>query len=253
MKLDENYFDFGNEDEQNVLPYEKQLRKLKKKLREITTLESDPYEQLNNEQKIKIELKQKIEDEIEYIKSCINNEPTNENEHTNENEPTNNITTKHRSRQTAQKRKRRRKENIKKQNKQKKQANRQKIENERKKRYKYREQEQKEQKEQKEQEQKEQKQKEQERKEQKEQKEQELKYRTQCIIMGIDYNKFINAKKLFDFKKLDKTNKETNKKKINRKYRKLSLQYHPDKGGTTAQMQYVCNARDILNEFCGVK
>jgi hypothetical protein len=67
------------EDDKSDIPLEKQLRNKKKRLREIKVLKSKPYEQLPPEQKRKIDTEQDIEDEIEYIKSCINNQ-NNQNE-----------------------------------------------------------------------------------------------------------------------------------------------------------------------------
>ena len=63
------------DDEENITPSKNQLRNKRKRLKEIERLESKPTEQLNEAQKRKIESKQQIIDDIEYIESCLNNKP----------------------------------------------------------------------------------------------------------------------------------------------------------------------------------
>ena len=61
----------SEEDTYTEVPLEKQLRKQKKKLREIDGLKSKPHKQLNDEQKAKIATEGKVKRQIKYLEKLI--------------------------------------------------------------------------------------------------------------------------------------------------------------------------------------
>jgi len=254
MKYSNSFDILLQEYDKSDIPLEKQLRNKKKRLREIKVLKSKPkpYEQLPPEQKRKIDTEQDIEDEIEYIKSCINNQnepqvnsPVSEKKNTNsEKKNTNsekkNINKKKKKKINPTKKKKnvmteeqrdaynKHKDKIKRKRLEKRRRideARRKIEEERRKIEETL------------------------RKIEEERRkiEEEAYWRQQQQQKYMSEGSAIkNALDLFGFQ----NRSNMTEKQITKIHRKLSLKYHPDKGGDIEMMQKVNNAKELLMTIC---
>lgn len=269
-----NSFDVLQEDDESSIPVEKQLRNKNKKLREIERLKSKPCDQLNEAQRAKIELEKHIRDEIEYIEESMKEQsksqtsyhhrPVQKKRKKKKNAPKskkkNKMTKK--QREVYEKHREKVKENVNDQAQQQKKRKRNWNETRR------RHQEEQERLRQQEEQERLRRQAQQERL-RLEKEQEKLKKLVKPYFPNIPVQKIINIAMKFalrskqDMSIEDALNKiadagrmftikdilNLDKRDIIRKYRKLSLKHHPDKGGSDKMMQNVNNANDILNEL----
>ena len=239
-----NSFDVLQEDDESDVPLRKQLRNKKKKLREIEDLKSKPYDQLNEAQKKKLESEQQIKDEIDHIESSINEQTKSQTpqqlpvqkKNAKKKRKKNTPKTKKKNEMTKEQREayEKHKEKVK-QEKQQKQQKRQKR-------------------------------KRQEAEQERRRQEAEQERRRQehfkrffdpltNIVWKFAFNNHISIedanKKITEAKHLFNIEDILNidKIKVKKTYRKLSLKYHPDKGGDTETMKKVNYSNKILNEL----
>ena len=273
-----NSFDVLQEDDRSNVPVEKQLRNKNKKLREIERLKSKPYDQLNEAQRAKIELEKQIRDEIEYIEESMKEQsksqtpyqhrPVQKKRKKNKNKNNapkskkkNKMTKK--QREAYEKHKEKVKENVNEEAQ--KQKKRKRNWNETRRRH----QEEQERLRQQEEQERMRRQAEQERIRQEAQEQEKLKKLVKPHFPNIPVQKIINIAMKFALRSKQEMSIEDalkkiadagrmftikdilnlNKRDIIRKYRKLSLKHHPDKGGSHEMMLNVNNANDILNEL----
>ena len=230
-----NSFDVLQEDDESDVPLRKQLRNKKKKLREIEDLKSKPYDQLNEAQKKKLESEQQIKDEIDHIESSINEQTKSQTpqqlpvqkKNAKKKRKKNTPKTKKKNEMTKEQREayEKHKEKVK-QEKQQKQQKRQKR-------------------------------KRQEAEQERRRQEHFKRFFDPLtnIVWKFAFNNHISIedanKKITEAKHLFNIEDILNidKIKVKKTYRKLSLKYHPDKGGDTETMKKVNYSNKILNEL----
>lgn len=235
-----NRFDVLQEDDKSDVPLSKQLRNKKKRLREIEVLKSKPHDQLNEAQKKKLQLEQQIKDDIDHIEESIKEQTKSQtpqqlpvqkkNAKKKRKKKKNTPKTKKKNEMTKKQREayEKHKEKVKQERQQK--RKRQDAEQERRRQYA-----------------------EQERWNQEHFKRFfnpltniAWKFAFNNHISIEDANKKITeAKHLFNIEDI----LNIDKIKVKKTYRKLSLKYHPDKGGDTETMKKVNYSNKILNEL----
>ena len=251
-----NSFDVLQEDDESSIPVEKQLRNKNKKLREIERLKSKPYDQLNEAQRVKIELEKQIRDEIENIEAYMKEQTKSQ---TPQQLPMQKKSAKKKRKKNVSKTKKKNEmttethesyEKHKEKVKQEKQQKQQKKKRQQKRKRQEAEQERRRQ----------------EAEQERWRQEAEQERRRQAYFkrffnplpniaekfasnnnmsVGDALKKITEAKHIFNIKDL----LNIDKREVRKTYRKLSLKHHPDKGGDTETMKKVNDSNEILNEL----